>query len=157
MAILQRELEDLRARLRALEKRNRWLQRSAALTLILAGAGLLMGGQAPAPSQVLEGERFSLRDATGKERAWLGMEHGEPVFRFLGAKGENRACLTLADQGMVLRVLDGRGRLQTGLSLADRGVALVTFDKAGQSIVGQNALTDQIDTIVPVRGRGRNR
>ena len=72
MGTLQREFEDLRVRLRALERRNGWLQRAGALTLIVAEAGLLMGGQAPAPSQVLEGERFSLRDAAGKERASLG-------------------------------------------------------------------------------------
>jgi hypothetical protein len=147
----------MRAWLRTREKHARWLQRGVALVLILililAGTALLMGGQAPSPGYVLEGERFSLKDANGKERAWLGLDHGKPVLRFLGNNGKERASLALEDRGIILRVLDTSGKLQAGLSVEDQGVALVAVNKNGRPSVGESALMNRTRIFVPTRGR----
>jgi hypothetical protein len=146
MAALIDEVEAIRARLRTLERRGRCVQGGAVLVGVLVGAGLLMGGQAPPRDQVMEGQRFSLKDADGKERAWLGMARGRPVLRFLNAKGEEHAGLEMSDQGITLHLLNARSRLQTGLSLEDRGVAIVTFDRQGRAFAGENAVLNHVGT-----------
>jgi hypothetical protein len=151
-------LEDIRARLRAVERRHRAVLAAlvALLVVVLAGAGLLRVGQGPSYGEGLEGQRFSLKDATGKERAWLGMDKGHPVLRFRDAHGAEQAGLEVGDRGLTLRVIDARGHLQTGLSLEKEGVALLTFDQGGQPHVGQDAVTNRIGSLVPTPG-GRAR
>jgi len=144
MAALIEEVESIRAELRTLERRSRYVQGGAVLVGILVGAGLLMGGQAPPREQVMEGQRFSLKDADGKERAWLGMARGRPVLRFLNANGEEHAGLEMSDQGITLHLLNARNRLQTGLSLEARGVAIVTFDGQGRAFAGENAVLNNV-------------
>jgi hypothetical protein len=149
----QAELRAVQARLRAVERGSRWLPAFAVVVLAaaLAGAGLSRGGQAPSQGDVVEGQRFSLKDATGRERAWLGMDQGRPVLHFLNAKGQERAGLELADKGLILRVLGPRGRLRTGLSLEDQGVGLITFDRDGRPLAGENAVLNLPGGSVPAR------
>ena len=137
------EVQAIRARVRTLERRHRWFLGCGALVLLVFGTGLLMGSQAARRGQFLEGERFSLRDATGKEQAWLGLDQGKAVLRLLNANGQVRAGLEIADEGIILRVQDAHGRLQTGLSLEDRGVAIVNFNKDGRTSAGENAVMNQ--------------
>lgn len=144
MTAMINEVEAIRSRLRTLERQSRCVQGGAVLVGILVGAGLLMGGQAPPREQVMEGQRFSLKDADGKERAWLGMARGRPVLRFLNANGEEHAGLEMSDQGITLHLLNARNRLQTGLSLEARGVAIVTFDGQGRAFAGENAVLNNV-------------
>jgi hypothetical protein len=134
------ELEDLQARLQSSEGHDRWLRVIGVLILILAGAGLLMGGQGPPQDETVIAQRFILRDLNGQERAWLGLVDGRPVLCFLSGDGRDRADLQMADTGIILRVGDPAGRLQTGLSLEHQGVAFVTFGKDGRTHVGESAL-----------------
>jgi hypothetical protein len=142
------EVEDFRARLARLEKRNRWLQGAAVVVLILAGTGLLMGSQAPSLGRAMEAECFILRDSSGRERAWLGLDHGQPVLRFLNTSKREHAALELADEGIILRVRDSQGRLRTGLSLEKEGVALVTRNQDGQWVAGENAIRNHAGRII---------
>jgi hypothetical protein len=75
-------LQALAARVAVLERENRWIKRLGLAGGAIAGALLVMGqGQAPPPDapkpegRVVEAERFVVRDATGKERAVLGLDH----------------------------------------------------------------------------------
>jgi hypothetical protein len=149
MTVLRPELEDLRARLHSLEARNRWLHRGGVFVLLLAGTGLLMGGQAPSPGHVLQAERFSLRDANGKERAWLGLDHGRPILRFLSTNGEESADVEMADEGLILHIRDSAGRLRTGLCLEQQGVAFFTFSRDGRLLVGEGAVMNHGGTMAP--------
>ena len=153
------ELEAVRARLRAVETRKRWLvaAMAALLVALLAGAGVRLAGQVPSHDEGVDGQRFSLRDAAGQERAWLGMDNGQPVLRFLDARGRERAGLELGDTGLTLRVVGAQGQLQAGLSLEKQGVALISFDEGGRSVTGPNAVTNRIGSFVPARGERATR
>jgi hypothetical protein len=153
------DLAAIRARLRAVETRNRWLVVTmvALLVALLAGAGVWLAGQAPSHDEGVEGQRFSLRDAAGQERAWLGMDNGQPVLRFRDAHGQERAGLDLGDAGLTVRVVDAQGQLQAGLSLEKQGVALITFDQGGRPLTGPNAVTNRIGSFVPARGERATR
>jgi hypothetical protein len=153
------ELEAIRARLRAVEARDRWLvaAMAALLVALLAGAGVWLAGQVPSHDEGVEGQRFSLRDAAGQERAWLGMDNGQPVLRFLDARGQERAGLELGDTGLTVRVVGARGQLQTGLSLEKQGVALISFDEGGRPVTGPDAVTNRIGSFVPARGERATR
>ena len=136
-------LEALQTRLQRLERQNRVFRRGALAMAIIASVAVLVAAQAPPRSQTMQSERFTLKDAQGRERAWLGMGREGPVLRFLNENGRERAGLEMGREGIVLRVLDSRGRLQTGLSLENSGVAVVSIDATGRPLVGENAVKNE--------------
>jgi hypothetical protein len=95
------------------------------MTLALGawGAVLLMGQvQAPAPGaaqpqsqgRVIEAEKFIVRDATGRERAVLGLDHPvspghSPVRLGLYNEGDSTAVLYLSDGFAGLSISSGGG------------------------------------------------
>jgi hypothetical protein len=133
-------LEALQTRLERLERQNRVLRRGGLAMLLVAGAAVLVAAEAAPKGQIMQGERFSLKDAQGRERAWLGIGREGPVLRFLNENGRERAGLEMGREGIVLRVLDSKGYLQTGLSLEKSGVAVVSIDEAGTPLVGERAV-----------------
>jgi hypothetical protein len=154
MAAHVAELAAILARLDRLERQNRWLKGGAVLLLVLAGTGLLTAAQNASKDKdkVMQGERFSLRDASGHERAWLGMgKAGGPQLRFLDANGDERAAFEMANNAMTLRLLDAKGNLQTGVSLELTGVAVVSYDDTGRPLVGPNALKSDAGILVAPR------
>jgi len=81
-------LDRLKQRLDRLERRNRWWKCLAFIFLLSTGSVVLMG-QVPRKSAVVESEKFILRDSSGNMRAQLTMSAGEvgPAL-FLYHKGE---------------------------------------------------------------------
>jgi len=65
------ELQAIKNRLSTLEAQNRRLKWSGLSLLAFLSAFALMGQAAPTP-QVIEAQRFVLKDAKGNVRAWLG-------------------------------------------------------------------------------------
>jgi hypothetical protein len=152
MAAHVAELAAILARLERLERENRWLKRAAVVLVVLAGTGLLTAAQNTSKDKVMQGQRFSLRDASGNERAWLGMgKAGGPQLRFLDANGDERAAFEMANNAMTLQLLDAKGNLQTGVSLEPTGVAVVSYDDTGRPLVGPNALKSDAGALVPPR------
>lgn len=144
-------LEALQTRVERLERQNRAFRRGGLATLLVAGAAALVAAQAPP----MQSERFSLKDAKGRERAWLGMGREGPVLRFLNENGRERAGLEMGREGIVLRVLDSRGQLQTGLSLENSGVAVFAIDNSGRPLVGENAVKNEAGIFDFVAGKRR--
>ena len=68
------DLQNLALRVKRLERQNRAMRRVITVVLALAVAGLLMAQSRPA-SRIIEAEKFVVRDATGQERAVLGLDH----------------------------------------------------------------------------------
>jgi hypothetical protein len=66
------ELQAIKNRLSTLEAQNRRLKWSGLSLLAVLSAFVLMGQTAPTP-QVIEAQRFVLKDAKGNVRAWLGL------------------------------------------------------------------------------------
>jgi len=66
------ELQAIKKRLSDLEAQNRRLKWSGLSLVAILSAFLLMGQAAPGP-QVIEAQRFVLKDAKGNVRAWLGL------------------------------------------------------------------------------------
>jgi hypothetical protein len=147
------DLQAVVTRLETLERQNRRLKQVGAAALLLIGLGLVMGGQNPAKSKMMEGERFSLRDAKGKERGWFGMGSDGPALRFLDDSGEERAGLTMSRDGLILRLAGTNGVLQSGLSVERMGVAVVALDENGNPLVGVNAIKNNTGILIPAQGR----
>jgi hypothetical protein len=143
-------------RLERLERENRWLKRGGLCVAVIAAVILLTGSQDQAKKS-MQGERFSVMDARGKERAYLGMGVTGPVLRFLDENGDERSGLEMSRTGIVLRLLDARGDVQTGLSLEPLGVAIVSYDSTGRPLVGPNALKSDSGALTPSRRRGAGR
>jgi hypothetical protein len=133
------DLTAVLARLEKLERQNRWLKRVGALVLVFAGVGLVMGAQERPNGQRSE-EAFSLRDANGKQRVWLGMGTEGPLFRFTDENGAEISSWMVTKGGMAFRFLNSKGGLRTGLSLEPAGVAMVSVDDRGRLVVGRNAV-----------------
>jgi hypothetical protein len=153
MTVTTPTLEMLQTRLERLERQNRIFRRGGLATLLVAGAAALVAAQAPPKIQTMECERFSLKDAQGRERAWIGMAREGPVLRFLNDNGQERAGLEMGREGIVLRVLDSRGQLQSGLSLENSGVAVVALDNSGRRLVGENAIKNEAGIFDFVAGK----
>jgi hypothetical protein len=77
------EFDAIVARLEKLERQDRWLKRGGVLVAVRAGVILLMGSQLQPQSKTMQGERFSLRDGSGNELAYLGMGQNGLALRFL--------------------------------------------------------------------------
>src|SRR5258708_25099839 len=66
------DLQDILIRLGRLEAQNRKLKWGGVSILVVLSGFVLMGQSAPTP-QVIEAQRFVLKDAKGNVRAWLGL------------------------------------------------------------------------------------
>jgi hypothetical protein len=146
------DLAALNQRLTRLEGQNRRL-RVGALGLALAtGAVLIMGSQDAANKpKPAEADRFSLKDANGKERARLAMGSDGPVLQFLDENGRERVGFLISNLGMVCRYVDPRGSLISGFSLERSGVALVNYDQNGRLQSSSNALKPDAGLLGPTR------
>jgi hypothetical protein len=149
MSTTPTNLDALVARLEKVETQNRRLKRAGVAVLVLLGAFLVMGGKDQTKDQATHSSKFTLRDANGKDRAWLGMGKDGPTLRFLDENGAERAGLSMMKNGLALSWLDGRGKLMTGLSVQRSGVAVVSVDENGQLFVGANALKPDAGLFAP--------
>jgi len=141
-----RELEAvLGRRLDELEKENRKLRRQGALVIglgavmLLATALLLVSvvSSAGRVHEVLEAQRFVVRDTEGFARAVIGMSP------------DNSSRIVLQDR-------DGRERLKLSL-LADGSAGVSFADREGQSRAVLGILPDETSTLVFADRAGRTR
>ena len=135
-------------RLESLERQNRWLKRGGAFIVLLVGVGLLLGADDKQKSGSTEGS-FSLKDANGKQRAWIGMTAEGPVFRFLNEAGQETGRWESGKGGMTFRLLDNRGRFQSGFSLEPTGMAVVAVNGQGKLFVGRDAIKADAGLLAP--------
>jgi hypothetical protein len=83
------ELNAIRSRIAALERENRRMKKIA-MTVVVAAVAAITMGQAR-QSRIIEGEKFVLKDTSGKTRAELGISGGFPSLRFVDPDGMFRA------------------------------------------------------------------
>jgi hypothetical protein len=101
----------LEERLTKLEAENRWLKRGAAVGLVAVAAVLCMAQAQPAPQSV-EGSKFTLRDAQGRERLRIELTRdGSPAINLLDQEGRLRS--SLGPYG--ISFYDDSGRMRTTL------------------------------------------
>jgi hypothetical protein len=119
-------LEEVRERLRKLERQNLRLKRIGLAALILT-ASLLLMGQA-SQKRTVEANEFVLRDYTGNVRARLGMYRDptaspaypeEPRLALFDEKGQQSVTLTGDQYAPTLTLYDSKGhpRLNVGTGL----------------------------------------
>ena len=90
-----RDYQALMGRLEKLETQNLRLKRVGFAILVLGGIALLMGQAKPGQiAQLVEAERFVLRDANGKTRADLGFEEGAPSLALFDGQGSRRVSIS---------------------------------------------------------------
>ena len=81
------DLSELLSRLERIERENRRLKQIGLVALVLVALMLLMAQAYPA-NRTIEGEKFLLKDSSGKTRARLQMEAGDrPTLSLLDASG----------------------------------------------------------------------
>ena len=95
------KLDELVVRLDCLERENRRWQRIGALVLVGIAAVVLMGQAKPRKvAQVIEAEKFVVRDKSGKVRAALQTSaKDEPSLDLYDKNGKNRAKLAILEVG----------------------------------------------------------
>lgn len=128
------ELVDVRARLARLERHNRRLQRGAALAIILgvavAAAGWLPFGHAQSKdksAQIVEAQRFVVRDAKGKMRAALALFSTGPGVALFDENEKQRASIHLTSQSYGLVLHDEQDKPLVALETNGKGSAGLTF------------------------------
>jgi hypothetical protein len=113
------DLHALVARLEKLEEQHRRLLRQHrcmkwAVAVLLLGAALVgsvpRGQAGPPKGNVVEAERFVLRDAEGKERAVWGVGREGPHLSLLDTEARGRVVLAVTKGGAYLHLQDGDNR-----------------------------------------------
>jgi hypothetical protein len=137
------EIDTLRARLAAVERRAARIARAAGVLAVLLASATVLAGVAvsrerrlPATTDSLEGRQIVLRDAAGKTRAVLGIrpdgsvglvmndDHAIPR-AMLGLGSDGEPALGLSDRG---------GRLRAAIAVAADGSASVGFLDRAQTV-----------------------
>lgn len=128
-------LDVLVRRLERVERENRWLKR-AGMTVLAAGAALLLMGQALPKSRTVEAEQFIVRDGSGAVLGELGATSKDrsPVLVFNGPGGLPRITLGIIDgqPELLLQGKDGRNGLQVILENEEQPV--VGLYRAGKAV-----------------------
>jgi hypothetical protein len=107
-------LEMVIERLTRVEAQNRNLKRLLCALALVVGAVLVMG-QAK-PSHVVEGQKFILLDAEGKERAVLDSnEQGGANLVLVDVNGKQRVNLGMTQSDTLLSLLDASEKVRTML------------------------------------------
>ena len=141
-------LDMLTQRLARMEQENRrWRRRATAVVLCMA-ALILLGQARPTPiAKVIEAERFSLLDASGRTRASLYTknERGSPLLTFSDETGIRRIALGLTDGGSLgLDIFDQQGRGGIVLGVGPNGNAnFFATDRLGKTRVVLGVTTER--------------
>lgn len=86
---MSHSFEVLETRVGRLERQNRLLKYLALVLLALAAATAVFGQRDK--DVTLQGQKFELRDGTGRVRAELAILNGEPVLSFYDEHGDNES------------------------------------------------------------------
>jgi hypothetical protein len=108
-------------RIERLERSNRRLKRMAVVPL-LAFAAIMVMGQAPARSKVIEAERFALVDSSGNLVGGLAAGERGPALTFFDATGVR---LSLSQDAILL--YDRQKEVRFMLRIQDEGTAGAVF------------------------------
>lgn len=125
------DLQDILKRLGRLEAQNRKLKRGGVCLLAVFSAFLFMGQAAPAP-QVIEAQRFVLKDAKGNVRAWLGL-FGKGSELVLGnVNKEPKMSLKVSEDASDLHFYGGdHSGMNLGLDLGKPAIAMAASEAGG--------------------------
>lgn len=128
--------EALTRRLERLERQNRLIKRAGAV-LCVAIAVFLVMGQASPGGQVIEAQRFVLRDpSTGKGRAALSLlQDGSAGLSILALDGRSLSLSADAGGNMGLTLYDRNRKLRAELFSGPDGSASLAVRDAGGKIL----------------------
>ena len=138
------DLPEILIRLGRLEAQNRKLKWGGVSILVVLSGFVLMGQSAPTP-QVIEAQRFVLKDAKGNVRAWLGL-FGKGSELVLGnVNKESKMSLKVSEDASDLHFYGGvHSGMNLGvdlgnpaISMADaeaNGTAEISFSTAGPAM-----------------------
>lgn len=124
-------MDGLEARVRKLERENRWMKLGGLLVLALAGGVALMGqttGQEV--SDEVRTRRLTVVDETEETRASLVVTEQGPVLALIEA-GEIRAFLSVLDDVPKLTLFDEAGKPRASLIATKDGPLLALGDETG--------------------------
>jgi hypothetical protein len=127
-------LEMLVRRVAGLERSaRRW--RRAATAVMLGAVALTTMGYAIPKGQIVEAQKFVLKDSQGRVRVELGGDSDTSIaLRFKDAAGSPRVTLGLEDETAVLVLGDKSGRPRAGLvTLAQGAPGLTFYDATGRA------------------------
>lgn len=109
---MTQQANDLALRVEKLENENRKLKRWSLGLAALAGV-VALSSAAAVVCDTVYGERFVIRDTSGRERAFITAyeTHGLPQFSMLTEKGQKALTLGVANDGRAfLEVADASGK-----------------------------------------------
>ena len=134
------DMQTLMKRIDELESRHRWFRRFGLLAFLGIGVTLLMGqaGSRIVP-EVIEAQRFVVKDASGKSIAALGADRDSaPLLVLMNADGRLAAALDVTAQRkptLTLYDRDGKSRVVLAVD-SDGSPALAMNDKTGTPRIG---------------------
>lgn len=125
------ELRDILKRLGRLEAQNRKLKWGGVALLAVLSGFVLMGQSAPAP-QVIEAQRFVLKDAKGNVRAWLGL-FGKGSELVLGnVNKEPKMSLKVSEGASDLHFYGGEhSGMNLGVDLGKPAISMAAAEASG--------------------------
>jgi len=149
------ESQTILERLAKLEKQNRRLKLGGIMTVTVLLALVLMG-QAPPSANIVEAQKFVLKDAHGNVRGWfgimgtgselmLGNDHAQPMMRLLvstdasnlhfygSRKGGLNLSVDSGEPAIALVGADGNGGV--GIAFGEEGPRFTLEDRKGFSTV----------------------
>jgi hypothetical protein len=140
---------DIEERLKKLEAQNRRLKWGGFAILVAISSLFLMGQAAPVP-QVIEAQKFVVKDADGNVRAWLGVYATGSELALGNAKKEPRMTLMVSEDASDLHFYGSHnGGMTLGVNSGDPAISMagadgnggaeVAFSKAGPGLT----LTDR--------------
>jgi hypothetical protein len=127
-------LESVVRRVAGLEREvRRW--RRAATAATLGAVALATTGYVVPKGQVVEAQRFVLKDSEGRVRVELGGDSDKSIaLRFRDVTGSPRVTLGVEDDTAVFALSDKSGRPRVGLVTLAQGVPGLTFyDATGRA------------------------
>lgn len=124
------KIEALVSRMDRLESQNRILKHIVGALGIALVALAFTGSHFGRHAKQLEAEAFMLRDASGKARASLAFQEGEPALVMLDNKGREQIALRSNFDRSSTLDLSSRGRVRLSLNSSSVGAsALQMFDE----------------------------
>jgi hypothetical protein len=141
------DLQTLTRRLDRLERQNRWLLRTLAGMLILAGTGVLLGAQRQA-EKTADLSNVFLRDNSGKRCGWMRVTQNGLALVFADGEGQFFSGLDLGRDGAAFRYFRPDGTPHCGLSVERNGVAVAYQEQSGNVVTGNNAIKNDLGNAI---------
>ncbi|MGH7372433.1 MAG: hypothetical protein ACREJK_11395, partial [Candidatus Methylomirabilales bacterium] len=154
----EQTMQTLVRRLDRVERENRRWRWTTAVVLGGIAGGVLMSQSAhPTVANVIEAEKFVLRDAQGKARAWLETASGSVNLALADRDEKSRAFVYVrADGSTGLALYDKTSTRRGGLYVsADGSPSLDLADKEGKAYVQLKLGPDGLPSVSLIDRDGR--